>query len=63
MSVYEIEFIPFPHQLSDSTVIQRLSVFMFGYFMRINLSRAMRKCVLCHKRTTKAQISLRIRAI
>ena len=27
------------------------------------LSRAMRKCVLCHMRTTKAQISLRIRAV
>ena len=29
----------------------------------INMSRAMRKCVLCHMRTTKAQISLRIRAV
>ena len=28
-----------------------------------HLSRAMRKCVLCHMRTTKAQISLRIRAV
>ena len=28
-----------------------------------NMSRAMRKCVLCHMRTTKAQISLRIRAV
>ena len=27
------------------------------------MSRAMRKCVLCHMRTTKAQISLRIRGI
>ena len=27
------------------------------------MSRAMRKCVLCHMRTTKAQISLRIRAV
>ena len=30
---------------------------------RINFSRVMRKCVLCHMRTTKAQISLRIRAV
>ena len=29
----------------------------------IYLSRAMRKCVLCHMRTIKAQISLRIRAV
>ena len=29
----------------------------------IKLSRAMRKSVLCHMRTTKAQISLRIRAV
>ena len=27
------------------------------------LSQVMRKCVLCHMRTTKAQISLRIRAV
>ena len=27
------------------------------------VSRAMRKCVLRHMRTTKAQISLRIRAV
>ena len=27
------------------------------------LSRAMRRCVLCHMRTTKVQISLRIRAV
>ena len=27
------------------------------------VSQAMRKCVLCHMRTTKAQISLRIRAV
>ena len=27
------------------------------------MSRAMRKCVLCHMRTTKAQIRLRIRAV
>ena len=27
------------------------------------LSRTMRKCVLCHMRTTKAQIRLRIRAV
>ena len=30
---------------------------------QIHLSRAMRKCVLCYMRTTKAQISLRIRAV
>ena len=30
---------------------------------RMNMSRAMRKCVLCHMRTTKAQISVRIRAV
>ena len=29
----------------------------------IELSRAMRKCVLCHMRRTKAQISLHIRAV
>ena len=29
----------------------------------IQLSQAMRKCVLCHMQTTKAQISLRIRAV
>ena len=29
----------------------------------LNMSQAMRKCVLCHMRTTKAQISLRIRAV
>ena len=29
----------------------------------LQLSRAMRKCALCHMRTTKAQISLRIRAV
>ena len=29
---------------------------------RCSLSQVMRKCVLCHMRTTKAQISLRIRA-
>ena len=28
-----------------------------------NMSQAMRKCVLCHMRTTKAQISLRIRVV
>ena len=28
-----------------------------------NMSRAMRKCVLCHLGTTKAQISLRIRVV
>ena len=28
-----------------------------------HMSRAMRKCVLCYMRTTKAQISLRIRAV
>ena len=27
------------------------------------VSRAMRKCVLCHMRTTKAQVSLRISAV
>ena len=27
------------------------------------MSQAMRNCVLCHMRTTKAQISLRIRAV
>ena len=27
------------------------------------MSQAMRKCVLCHMRTTKAQINLRIRAV
>ena len=30
---------------------------------QIEMSQAMRKCVLCHMRTTKAQISLRIRAV
>ena len=32
-------------------------------FDKIHVSRAMRKYVLCHMRTTKAQISLRIRAV
>ena len=27
------------------------------------MSRAMKKCVLCHMRTTKAQITLRMRAV
>ena len=31
--------------------------------LQTQFSRAMRKCVLCHMRTTKAQISLRIRAV
>ena len=31
--------------------------------MRILMSRAMRKCVLCHMRTTKVQISLRIHTV
>ena len=31
--------------------------------LQIDMSQAMRKCVLCHMRTTKAQISLRIRAV
>ena len=30
---------------------------------QLQMSRAMRKCVFCHMRTTKAQISLRIRAV
>ena len=37
-----------------------------GYPFKLRLwgvSRAMRKCALCHMRTTKAQISLRIRAV
>ena len=37
-----------------------------GYVMtttHFHLSRAMRKCVLCHMRTTKAQIRLRICAV
>ena len=29
----------------------------------IKMSQAMRKCVLCHMRTTKVQISLRIRTV
>ena len=29
----------------------------------LHMSQAMRKCVLCHMRTTKAQISLRICAV
>ena len=33
------------------------------FFKRNNMSRAMRTCVWCHLRTTKAQISLRIRAV
>ena len=33
----------------------------FQLVLFYTLSRAMRKCVLCHMRTTKAQISLRIR--
>ena len=32
-------------------------------FMEKQMSRAMRKCVLCHMRTTKVQISLRIRTV
>ena len=32
-------------------------------FSSIYMSRAMRKCVLCHMQTTKAQISLRILAV
>ena len=31
-----------------------------GLVLFLNLSRTVRKCVLCHMRTTKAQISLRI---
>ena len=34
-----------------------------AFICKINSSRAMRKCALCHMRTTKAQISLRIRAV
>ena len=30
---------------------------------RLKMGQVMRKCVLCHMRTTKAQISLRIRAV
>ena len=33
------------------------------YNNNIKMSRAMKKRVLCHMRTTKAQISLRIRAV
>ena len=29
----------------------------------VHMNRAMRKCVLCNMRTTKAQIRLRIRAV
>ena len=32
-------------------------------YHEIVMSRAMRKCVLCNMRTTKAQISMRIRAV
>ena len=31
--------------------------------LEIHMSQAMRKCVLCHMRTTTAQISLRIHAV
>ena len=40
-------------------LIRRWPSARFSYL--IEMSRAMRKCVLCHMRTTKAQISLRIR--
>ena len=40
-------------------VMRRLIIFIIIF----NMSRAMRKCVLCHMRTTKVQISLRIRAV
>ena len=35
----------------------------YGMIHKLHLSRAMRKCVLCYMRTTKAQISLRICAV
>ena len=34
-----------------------------AFLITFYVSRAMRKCVLCHMRTTKAQISLGIRAV
>ena len=39
------------------------NLFHYHIYSVTYLSRAMRKCVLCHMRTTKAQISLRIRAV
>ena len=33
------------------------------FVILLYLSQVMRKCVLCHMRTTKVQISLRIRAV
>ena len=36
---------------------------IINYKILMHMSQAMRKCVLCHMRTTKAQISLRIRVV
>ena len=43
----------------QSTVQNLLYIRLKTYYM----NHAMRKCVLCHMRTTKTQISLRIRAV
>ena len=51
------------HALTASRQGKRCDSLCEASFSSIYMSRAMRKCVLCHMRTTKAQISLRIHAV
>ena len=42
-------------------IMATISSFVRLYFMMMKMGPVMRKCVLCHMRTTKVQIRLRIR--
>ena len=56
--VFAHSFCWFCHEAAQILVTSHV-----GAYVSLRMSRAMRKCVLCHMRTTKAQISLLIRAV